>query len=100
MYTYAAMSFIIAAYPYGWPIFRRGPLWEFNSTIIMMLAAYLTQHTTPLRAFIIIVTLGVRFGPVGPQTFLRPISLGIALQLVQFIVMDACMNPAIFLYAL
>ena len=54
----------------------------------------------PLQAFIIIVTLGARFGPVGPQTFPRRMSQGrTQLQLVHFAVMYACMNTVIFLHA-
>lgn len=59
-------------------------------------------HTThySLQAFVIIVTLGARFGPAGPQSFPRRISPGITpIQLVQFIVMYACMIPLIFLQA-
>lgn len=50
------------------------------------------QHSPPLKAFIIIVTLGPRFGPFGPQTFPRRASLGSGpqLQLVHFHC-DGCM---------
>lgn len=54
----------------------------------------------PLQAFIIIVTLGARFGPVGPQTFPRRTSPGrTRLQLVHFLVMYAYMNTVIFVHA-
>lgn len=67
-----------------------GPLWEFNSAIIMMVVSPTPPHY-PLQAVIIIVTSGARFGPVGPQTFTARTSPGRTwLQAVVFIVMRSC----------
>lgn len=66
-----------------------GPLWEFNSAVILMVGSpHLTHYTTPSKHFIIIVTLGAH---VGPQTFPRRTSPGrTQLQLVHFFGMYAC----------
>lgn len=56
----------------------------------------------PLQTFIIIVTLGPRYAPIGPQTFPRRMfPRGSAkLQLVRFAVMHACMSTVVFVRAL
>lgn len=78
----STLSFIIAAYPYGWPIFW--PL-TYRAPVGIQVGCNHdgripqhthTPHTTLLHALIIIVTSGATVAPVGPQTFPRRASPG------------------------
>lgn len=74
------MSFIITAYPYGWPIFQHASS-SYTAPVGIQFHRNHdgwippTSHTTlPPPSFFFfflstIATLGARFGPVGPQTF-------------------------------
>lgn len=91
--TSAAVSFIITARPYGCPIFQPahipGPCGN-SAQSRWSESPHRTCRTTPPETFIIVVTLGARSGPGGPQTFLWRASPGgrALLRLVVFTMMN------------